>query len=129
MPRPEFEPLPYLTKRGRKIFYNIVRHIQEAGLIMAIDVMELSMLSNSFDLYERAAQKCNSISEGGAQGYEGEVKPGAQGPLAVHYQVMKYEYANILKHSPKFGLTPGDREKIFSGMKKVKKVSVTEGLD
>ena len=35
---------------------------------------------------------------------------------------MKNEYQNILKHSAKFGLNPGDRAKIFAGMKSKKKV-------
>jgi hypothetical protein len=29
---------------------------------------------------------------------------------------MKSEYANILKHSSKFGLNPGDRAKFFKGL-------------
>lgn len=124
MPRPEYEPLNYLTKRGRKIFYNIVDHCRNYGLEW-IDIMELSMLANSYDLYERASAEVNK--EGG--GYEGEFVPGARGPMSVHYTVMKTEYVNILKHSPKFGLTPGDRLKMFKGIRKEKKADPNEGLD
>jgi hypothetical protein len=42
---------------------------------------------------------------------------------------MRNEYNNILKHAPKYGLNPGDREKIFGGLKKKKKKDPNEGLD
>jgi P27 family predicted phage terminase small subunit len=126
MARPEYEPMEYLTKRGRILFYRIVRHINEAGIIMDIDTMELSMIANCFDLYEKAATYCNE------KGYTGEFegKNGSFKQVVPEYNVMQQQYDKILKHSSKFGLTPGDREKIFGGMKKVKKkVSVSDGLD
>ena len=118
--------LPYLTKRGRLIFYQILNHIKDAGIDSPIDNIELSMLANSYDAFERAASFCNE------KGFSREIesKQGSFGQIVPEYTVMRNEYSNILKHSPKYGMNPGDREKIFSGMKKVKKkVSVSDGLD
>jgi hypothetical protein len=55
-------------------------------------------------------------------------KTGTYELLRPEYNIMKNEYANVLKHSAKFGLNPGDREKIFKNIKPPKK-SITEGLD
>lgn len=117
--------LPYLTKRGRLIFYRILNHIKDAGIDAQIDDIELSMLANSYDCFERAAKHCND------NGFSKEIeaKQGSFGQIVPEYTVMRNEYSNILKHSPKYGMNPGDREKIFSGMKKKKKVSVNDGLD
>lgn len=117
--------MDYLTKNGRKIFFRILRHVQEHELLFDIDTIELSMLANSFDAYERAAQYCND------NGFSKQIeaKQGSFGQIIPEYTVMRNEYNNILKHSSKFGLNPGDREKIFGGMKKKKKVSVTDDLD
>lgn len=126
MPRPDYEPLGYLTKRGRKIFYEIVRHVRDHGLLQDVDVLELSMLANSYDCFERAAKYCND------NGFSREIeaKQGSFGQIIPEYTVMRNEYGNILKHSPKYGLTPGDREKIFGGLKKKeKKKGVLDGID
>ena len=125
MARPDYEPMDYLTKRGRVIFYRIVRHINDAGIIMDIDTMELSMIANCFDLYERASTACND------QGFIGEFegKNGTYKQVIPEYNVMQQQYDKILKHSSKFGLTPGDREKIFGGMKKAKKLNPVDDLD
>jgi len=125
MPRPEHEPASYLTKRGRRIFLSIVKHIKDHGLIQDIDVLELSMLANSFDAYERAAAYCNE------HGFSREIeaKQGSFGQIIPEYTVMRNEYGNILKHSPKYGLTPGDREKIFGGLKNKKRLDPVSDLD
>lgn len=83
------------------------------------------MLANSFDVFEKMAQYCND------KGYITPVtgKNGTFDQAAPEYGIMKQQYDIIMKHGPKFGLNPGDREKIFSGMKKKKKVSVNDGLD
>ena len=125
MARPKYEPLPYVSKRGRKIFYSIVRHINDSNLMESIDIIELSMLSNSYDVFEVASAECN------LNGYVLSVtgKNGTFDQSSPWYTVMKNEYANILKHSPKYGLNPGDRHKIFGGMKKKKKSDPNSGLD
>lgn len=125
MPRPEYEPANYLTKRGRKIFYDIVRHVKDHDLIQDIDVFELSMLANSFDIYEQMGESCRE--KGFVRAVTG--KNGTFDQAAPEYGIMQQQYSNIIKHSPKFGLTPGDREKIFNGLKKkVKKESLTDGI-
>ena len=118
--------LPYLSRRGRLIFSRILKHIKDAGIDAPIDSMELSMLANSFDVFEIMAEKCNK------GGYVVPVtgKNGTFDQAVPEYTIMKQQYDTILKHGPKFGLNPGDREKIFSGMKKAKKkVGVADGLD
>jgi phage terminase small subunit len=76
----------------------------------------MSMLANSMALYFEMAEflkdnqvKMTFVTEKGT--YE-QIRP--------EYTVMKNEYQNILKHGAKFGLNPGDREKIFKGLKKEK---------
>ncbi len=124
MGRYEYEPATYLTKRGRKIFHEIVDHVRSHDLIFDIDVLELSMLANCYAIYEEMSDKCKDgyiVRVTGKNGTFDQVKP--------EYNIMQQQYANILKHSSKFGLTPGDREKIFNGLKKKKPVSITDDLD
>jgi phage terminase small subunit len=125
MAKVEHVALPYLTKRGRNIFYQILNHIKDAGIDAGIDAIELSMLANSYDAFERAAEFCNK------NGFSREIeaKQGSFGQIVPEYSVMKNEYSNILKHSPKYGMTPGDRAKIFGGMKTKKKKDPNEGLE
>ena len=124
MPRQEIEPVDYLNKRGRKIFQLIVAHLKEAGLDFDIDILQLTMLANSMELYESAAKRLNDLrAAGDAEAY------GKGGKLSTDYQVMQKEYDKIVTHGAKFGLNPGDREKIFGGMKAKKKKSITDGLD
>lgn len=128
MPAAEYQPAKYLTERGKKIFKEIVKHIKESEIIADIDTLELSMLANSFDVFENMASICNADGDSG--GYT-EIVTGKNGSFKQtrpEYTIMKNEYANVLKHSGKFGLTPGDRHKIFGGLKKKKKADVTEGL-
>jgi hypothetical protein len=124
MPRPEVEPVGYLTKRGRRIFQLIVSHCKDSGFDLDIDVLELTMLANSFDLYEDAASRLNKL--------RGENVPdvfGKGGKVSSDYIVMKSEYEKVMKHGPKYGLNPGDRHKIFGGLKKKEKKNPNEGLD
>lgn len=125
MPRPEYEPAGYLSKRGRKIFLDIVRHVKDNEIIHDIDTLELSMLANCFDLYETAALYCRD--KGITDTFEG--KNGAYKNVVPEYNVMQQQYDKILKHSSKFGLNPGDRAKIFGGLKKKRKADITAGLD
>ena len=115
--------MDYLSKRGRKIFLSIVNHIKEHDLIMDIDVLELSMLAQAYDILERCAAVCNDKGLTEATGKSQHVQ------AIPEYSIMKQQYDLILKHSPKYGLTPGDREKIFGGLRKVKKLNPVDDLD
>lgn len=124
MPRPEIEPVGYLTKRGRKIFQEIVKHTSASGIDNEIDYLDLTMLANSIDLYETAAKRINDLRDAGTADPFGKA-----GKLSADYTVMKTEYEKIMKHGPKYGLTPGDRQKIFGGLKKKIKKDPNAGLD
>lgn len=126
MAKAEHQPLSYLTDRGRKIFRDIVNHIIDSDLDSKIDPYELSMLANSFDVYERAA---DVINKEGFSNPATNNKNGKYDQMRPEYSIMKNEYSNILKHAPKYGLNPGDRAKIFGGMKKKKKDDLNAGLE
>jgi len=124
MARPKHEPRDYLTKNGRNIFFALIRHISDTDLDSRIDTYELTMLANSFDLYEEASERMRLLrNDPDSKAF------GSAGRLSTDYQVMEKEYNKILKHGPKYGLNPGDRHKIFGGMKKKKKKPFGDGLD
>lgn len=121
MPKPIYQPAVYLSDRGKKIFKQIVKHIEDNGnLMLPIDVLELSMLANSFDLYHKMIEDMGGI-------YTQECKNGTQ-PRA-EYNIMQQCYKYILSHSGRFGMNPADREKIFAGMKKKVVKKLDDGLD
>lgn len=124
MPRPKYEPREYLTQNGRNIFFRLIKHIQEADLDSKIDIYELTMLANSFDLYEEASERVKVLRNA-----NDERAFGGSGRLSTDYQVMEKEYNKILKHGPKYGLNPGDRLKVKGFMKKKKKEDPGDGLD
>lgn len=73
------------------------------------------MLANSFDKYSKNAAYCRD------HGDTQKPSDGGWDQVRPQYTVMKNEYQNILKHSPKFGLNPADFDKIFKGSNKPKK--------
>lgn len=125
MPRPEHEPEAYLNKRGRVIFFSIIKHVREKGILEAIDTLELSMLVNSFVNYETMANFCTE------HGYTEEVtgKNGTFKMVRPEYSIMRNEYANVLKHSGKYGMNPSDRLKCFGKLKKAAKKDPGADLD
>lgn len=110
----------FLSPEGEIIFDFLQDHCRAKMGMMDIDLFELSMLANSFALYAENAKYCNE--EGVKQTFYNE-KGGSYSQIVPEYTVMKNEYQNILKHSGKFGLNPGDRERLFKklGEKKEKK--------
>lgn len=108
----------FLTDEGIVIFNKIKAHCKSNNILFEIDELELAMLANSFYLYSTNAELCN---EDGVSMTIITEKGGTYSQIRPEYTVMKNEYQNILKHSSKFGLNPGDRAKIFAGMKKEKK--------
>ena len=129
MPRPEYEPMSYLSKRGRRIFFSIINHINSHDLMQDIDVFQLSMLANSFDIYEQMANMLNAPSPEGGFIHAVTGKNGTFNQVRPEYGIMKNEYDKIMKLSPSYGLNPGDRQKIFDGLKNKKKALVSDGLD
>lgn len=109
--------MDFLTELGKKIYKRLEKHCRERLQMIDVDELELSMLANSFAMYFDAAKFCSDmgvkmtfVTDKGT--YE-QIRP--------EYTVMKNEYQNILKHGAKFGLNPGDREKIFKGLKEPEK--------
>lgn len=99
--------IDYLSERGLEIYHRLHAHASTLGL-MDIDELELAMLANSFDSYITNADFCNKNGVSfniGEKGYS-QIRP--------EFVAMKTEIANINKLSSKFGLTPGDRAKIFN---------------
>src|SRR5688572_13416862 len=110
--------MDFLTKNGLLILKEIEKHCKEKLKMVEADKFEMAMLANSFDLYADNARVCNE------EGVSMEIvteKGGVYRQIRPEYTVMKNEYGNILKHSGKFGLNPGDRDKIFKGLKDEKK--------
>lgn len=110
--------MDFLSEKGLLIYGKLEKHCREKLKMFDIDSLELAMLANSFAMYSDAAIICRDtgvsftiVTEKGGQ-YE-QIRP--------EYTVMKNEYQNILKHGAKFGLNPGDRDKIFKGLKEDKK--------
>lgn len=104
----------YLSDGGKVIFQIIHGHCDRLGVSNDIDTFELSMLANSFDMYAESARICNS------KGVSQKTKTGYS-QVRAEYTVMKNEYQNILKHSPKFGLNPQDRQKLLKDIKQPEK--------
>ena len=118
--------MDFLTKNGLLIYGEIEKHCKSRLKMADADKFEMAMLANSFDLYAENAKLCNE--EGVSMTIVTE-KGGMYSQIRPEYTVMKNEYGNILKHSGKFGLNPGDRDKIFKklGEDKKKKGFDTEG--
>jgi P27 family predicted phage terminase small subunit len=109
--------MTHLNEQGQAIYNRLEVHCREKLGMQEIDDIELSMLAYSYALYFEMAEfvktegvKFTMITEKGGE-YE-QIRP--------EYSVLKTEYQNILKHSSKFGLTPGDRAKIFKDFGKEK---------
>lgn len=114
--------ISFLTPEGVIFYKNIVSHCKKYG-IEEVDHMEMSMLANAFALYIKYATICNQ--DGGAiQSFE----TGYQ-QVSPEYNIMKQQYDLIMKHSHKFGLTPADREKIFSSVKSSEPLKKTHGFN
>lgn len=112
----------YLSETGVKIFNTIVKYLKAKGVTDNINTFELSMLSNSLDLYARAANEVTEV------GYDQDNKRSGGKVMTPAYAIMKNEYANILKHSPKFGLNPTDMVKLTNSIPKPKEESLLDSL-
>jgi hypothetical protein len=133
----------FLSGDGQLIFDELTAHCKRKLKMMDVDHFELSMLANSFALYAECARVCNdegvSMTFGKKETGNGDddededkkvkAKGGPYQQIRPEYTVMKNEYANIMKHSPKFGLNPGDRARLFKGLDKKEKKKPDEGLD
>jgi P27 family predicted phage terminase small subunit len=114
----------FLTEDGRQIFDFLSDHLKENNIYKDVDLFELAVLSQAFSLYRKAAKIINDV------GPTQQPEKGGWDQVSPWYTVLKNEYQNILKHSPKFLINPEARQRIFKGkLDKKKKVSITDGLD
>lgn len=114
----------YLTDLGKEIFDEIKQHVKDKGIYMQVDDLQIGMLANSFDLYMSSAKEIK------AKGATQKPDKGGWDQVSPHYTVMRNEYQNVLKHSVKFGINAGDRERIFKGKLNIKpKPNPSGGLD
>src|SRR6478735_4827772 len=97
--------MDYLSERGKEVLQIILDHCKDCKLPVERLMLEASMLANAFALYEESAQFCNE--KGVSMEFQTE-KGGVYQQIRPEYTVMKNEYANVLKHTPKFGLNPSD---------------------
>lgn len=109
--------MKHLNARGQGIYKRIEAHCRQNLGMIDVDDIELSMLAYSYALYFEMAEL---IQENGVKFTMVTEKGGEYEQIRPEYTVMKNEYQNILKHSSKFGLTPGDRAKIFKDFGKEK---------
>jgi P27 family predicted phage terminase small subunit len=109
--------MKHLNDKGLLIYNRIETHCRENLGMIDVDDIELSMLAYSYALYFEMAEY---IQENGVKFTIETEKGGSYEQICPEYSVMKNEYQNILKHSAKFGLTPGDRAKIFKDFGKKK---------
>jgi phage terminase small subunit len=133
--------MDFLSKNGIYIYKELEKHCREKLNMYDVDKFELAMLANSFDLYQKSAKYC--LDYGVSMSFPSKDAPddfeeldedeketvrdsksmksgGVYQQIRPEYTVMKNEYQNILKHSAKFGLNPGDREKIFKSLANAK---------
>ena len=115
--------MDFLTENGLFIFEQIKSQCKDKLKLFDLDDLEMGMLANSFDIYATNAKFCRD----NGQTYEMKTKTGIYPMVRPEYNIMKNEYAQILKHSGKFGLNPSDRDKLFS--KALEKDKGKKGFD
>lgn len=107
--------MKHLSDKGKLIYDRLAKHCREKLEMQDIDDLELSMLAYSYALYFEMAELIKTY---GVKFTMTTEKGGEYEQIRPEYTVLKNEYQNILKHSSKFGLTPGDRAKIFKDFSK-----------
>ena len=104
----------YLNETGKAILKRLNDHCSQNNILFEIDEIMISNLA--FWLMVM----WESSADYGTNGFEQTTKSG-YGQVSPKYAMMVKAQEMVAKLSPPFGITPGDRAKIFSGMKKEKK--------
>lgn len=106
------KPQPGLTDNGKKIFDELVKHIEKYDL-KEIDSYNLTELAHQYDLAERCRNNINYPEDK-------KQKDGVQKTSNGYTQVTGYVTvmdkcnSRIEKLGAKYGMTPADRDKIKS---------------
>lgn len=109
--------MKHLNAKGKEVLEVLERHCRENLKMKEVDVFTLGALANSIALYIETCEAVNDF------GYSNTyiTSKGQWVQIRPEYTVMNKELDNIRKLSERFGLTPGDREKIFKGLQKAEK--------
>jgi len=104
------KPENYLTDTGKKIFDRLVKMLKSK--IEDIDVFQLSQLADAIDLNQRACYAINYPEKGTNQKDGVQRTPNGYTQVTGQVTVRDKTQKTIDTLSARFGLTPGDREKI-----------------
>ena len=104
------KPQPYLTTTGKKIFKELISHVEKAK-IEEVDTYRLSDLAQALDMIARCTQEINKPTD---KKQKNGVQVTANGYTQVTGYVTVLDKYNKIAETlgAKYGLTPADREKI-----------------
>lgn len=105
----------FLNDNGKAIYKRLSDHCEQNNVLFSIDDIMISNLA----FWLMVQWEC-SEEYGTEAGFIQKTKSG-YGQVSPKYAMMVKAQEMVAKLSPPFGITPGDRAKIFSGMKKEKK--------
>ena len=80
--------MDFLTENGLLILEQLKKHCSDKLKGFDVDVLELGMLANSFDLYSENAKYCKD----NGTTYEMKTKTGTYPMVRPEYTIMKNEY-------------------------------------
>ena len=109
-------PQPYLTELAIAYFKGIEKILKGRGMDKDDFNIELSMLASEYAKYEDA------MTQAKTHGFYNQY-PNKTFQVNAFETVSKNSFNNVLKLSPKFGLTPQDFEKIKGAIEEPKKES------
>lgn len=110
IPSDKIKPQPWLNTRGKKIFNDIKKCLEDTSILANIDVFGLSIVANEMDKYIEAQLNLQAsgttVIEEQRNGTTKEVK-------SVHLQIQKEASEVFSKLGTRYGLDPQSRQKII----------------
>ena len=110
LPSDKIKAPNWLNARGRKIFNDIKKNIQDANLLCNLDVYGLAILANEMDKYIESQL---NIQASGPTAYETNKNGSTKEVKSIHLQIQKDAMEGFNKLSSKYGLDPAARQKII----------------
>lgn len=110
LPKDKIRPPTWLSKRGKKIFKEIVTELDPIKILANLDVHNLAVLSDTFDKFVEATIALNTspltVLETNKNGSTREVPS--------PYIRIQTRYSDLIKkHAVEFGLTPASRQRLI----------------